>query len=90
MIEQTTFKLITTLAILASIGGCAIKSKGQTKQAPIATSSTSREDKEVTKQKQITYLKGHEQDMTTYVKEHNANIHQVSYDWDSIKTDCRR
>ena len=80
------FKLITTLALLASIGGCTIKSKEQTKQAPIATSSTSREDKEAINKKQIAYLKDHEQEMTTYVKEHNANIHQVSYDWDSVRT----
>ena len=31
-------------------------------------------------------MKEHEQEMTTYEKEHNAIIHQVSYDWDSIKT----
>lgn len=31
-------------------------------------------------------MKEHEQEMTAYVKAHNANIHQVSYDWDSIKT----
>ena len=86
MIKQTTFKLITILAILASIGGCTIKSKELTKQAPIATSSTSREDKEAINKKQIAYLKDHEQEMTAYVKAHNANITQVSYDWDSIKT----
>lgn len=86
MIKQTAFKLITILALLASIEGCTIKSKEQTKQAPIATPSTSIEDKETIKQKQLTYLKEHEREMTTYVKEHNANIHQVSYDWDSIKT----
>lgn len=51
MIKQTTFKLITILAILASIGGCTIKSKELTKQAPIATSSTSREDKEAINKK---------------------------------------
>ena len=80
------FKLITTLALLASIGGCTIKSKEQTKQAPIATSSTSREDKEAINKEQIAYLKEHEQEMTAYVKEHNVNIHQVSYDWDSVRT----
>ena len=37
--NETIFKLITTLALLASIGGCTIKSKEQTKQAPIATPS---------------------------------------------------
>ena len=57
MIKQTTFKLITTLALLASMGGCAIKSKEQTKPAPTATPSTTKEDKEATKQKQIAYLK---------------------------------
>ena len=86
MIKQTAFKLITTLALLASIGGCTINSKEQTKQVPIATSSTSREDKEAINKKQIAYLKDHEQEMTAYVKAHNANITQVSYDWDSIKT----
>ena len=86
MEKRTIFILISTLALLASIGGCTIKSKEQTKQAPIAAASTTKEDKEATKQKQIAYLKEHEQEMTAYVKAHNANIHQVSYDWDSIKT----
>ena len=86
MIKQTAFKLITTLALLASIGGCTINSKEQTKQAQTATSSSTKEDIEVIKPKQLAYLKEHEQEMTAYVKAHNANIHQVSYDWDSIKT----
>ncbi len=77
---------VTSKVALFSIEGCTIKSKEQTKQASIATSSTTKEDKEATKQNQITYLKEHEQEMTAYVKAHNANIHQVSYDWDSIKT----
>ena len=59
MIKQTVFKLITTLALLASIGGCTIKSKEQTKLAPIAAPSTTKEDKEATNQKQIAYLKEH-------------------------------
>ena len=46
--------------------------------------SSAKEDKEAIKQKQLAYLKEHEQ-MTAYVA-HNANFHQVSYDWDSIKT----
>lgn len=79
------FKLITTLAILVDMGGC-VKTKDQMKQAPIATPSTTKEDKEAINKKQIAYLKDHEQEMTAYVKEHNANIHQVSYDWDSVRT----
>ena len=72
MIKQTAFKLITTLALLASIGGCTIKSKEQTKQAPIVTPSTTKEDKEATKQKQITYLKEHEQEIVDFVKSKNS------------------
>ena len=86
MIKQTVFKLITTLALLACIGGCTIKSKEQTKQVQTVTSSSTKEDKEAIKQKQLAYLKEHEQEMTAYVKAHNANITQVTYDWDSIKT----
>ena len=88
MKKHTKIILLTVTSIVAlfSIEGCTIKSKKQTKQAPIATSSTSREDKEAINKKQIAYLKEHEQEMTAYVKAHNANITQVSYDWDSIKT----
>ena len=88
MKKHTKIILLTVTSIVAlfSIEGCTIKSKEQTKLAPIATPSTTKEDKEATKQNQITYLKEHEQEMTAYVKAHNANIHQVSYDWDSIKT----
>ena len=77
---------VTSIITLFSIEGCTIKSKEQTKQAQTVTSSSTKEDKEAIKQKQLAYLKEHEQEMTAYVKAHNANIHQVSYDWDSIKT----
>ena len=88
MMKHTKIILLTVTSIIAlfSIEGCTIKSKEQTKQVPIATSSSTKEDIEVIKQKQLAYLKDHEQEMTAYVKAHNANITQVSYDWDSIKT----
>lgn len=88
MKKHTKIILLTVPSIVAlfSIEGCTIKSKEQTKQVPIATSSSTKEDIEVIKQKQLAYLKDHEQEMTAYVKAHNANITQVSYDWDSIKT----
>ena len=77
---------VTSIIALFSIEGCTIKSKEQTKQAQTVTSSSTKEDKEAIKQKQLAYLKEHEQEMTAYVKAHNANIHQVSYDWDSVRT----
>ena len=85
MIKQTAFKLITILALLASIGGCTIKSKEQTKQAPIATSSTSREDKEAINKKQIAFLKEHEQEIVDFVKSKNSKIESVQVNWRDIR-----
>ena len=85
MIRQTAFKLITTLALLASVGGCTIKLKEQTKQAPIATPSTSKEDKEATKQKQIAYLKEHEKEIVDFVKSKNSKIESVQVNWSDIR-----
>ena len=82
---QTRQIMVTVVAIagILSFGGCVGKPKEQTKPINnIASSST----KEAIKQKQLAYLKEHEQEMTAYVKAHNANIHQVSYDWDSVWT----
>lgn len=82
---QTRQIMVTVVAIagILSLGGCVGNPKEQTKPMDhIASSST----KEAIKQKQLAYLKEHEQEMTAYVKAHNANITQVSYDWDSIKT----
>ena len=81
--------IVASISVLLSIGGCTVKHKDDTKQGKtIATSSTKdlKEDKEAIKKKLLNYLIDLEQVMTTYVKEHNAIIHQVSYDWDSIKT----
>lgn len=88
MKKHTKIILLTVPSIVAlfSIEGCTIKLKEQTKQVPIATSSSTKEDTEVIKQKQLAYLKEHEQEMTDYVKAHNADITQVSYDWNSIQT----
>ena len=82
---ETRQIVVTVVAIagILSFGGCVGKPKEQTKPINnIASSST----KEAIKQKQLAYLKEHEQEMTAYVKAHNANIHQVSYDWDSVRT----
>ena len=85
MIKQTAFKLITTLALLASIGGCTIKSKEETKPAPIATASTTKEDKEATKQKQIAYLKEHEKEIVDFVKSKSSKVESVQIYWDETQ-----
>lgn len=56
MKKQTIFKLMTTLAILVVMGGC-VKPKEQMKQAQTVASSSTKEDIEVIKQKQLAYLK---------------------------------
>ena len=89
MIRQTAFKLITTLALLASVGGCTIKLKEQTKQAPIATPSTSKEDKEATKQKQIAYLKEHEKEIIDFVKSKNSKMLKTINLYQFLGTDHR-
>ena len=70
---QTRQIMVTVVAIagILSLGGCVGNPKEQTKPMDHIASSSTKED---IKQKQL------------YVKAHNANIHQVSYDWDSIKT----
>lgn len=77
---------VTAIAGFLSLGGCVGNPKEQTKPMDHISSSSTKEDKKTIKQKQLAYLKEHEQEMTAYVKTHNANITQVSYDWDSIKT----
>ena len=85
---ETRQIMVTVAAIVGflSFGGCVGKPKEQTKPINHIASSSTKEDKKAIKQKQLAYLKEHEQEMTAYVKAQNANIHQVSYDWDSIKT----
>ena len=85
---QTRQIMVTVVAIagILSLGGCVGNPKEQTKPMDHISSSSTKEDKEAIKQNQLAYLKEHGQEMTAYVKAHNANITQVSYDWDSIKT----
>ena len=84
MIKQTVFKLITTIAVFVSMGGC-VKPKEQTKPEPIATPSTIKEDKEATKQKQIAYLKEHEKEIVAFVKSQNPKVESVQVNWSDIR-----
>lgn len=43
------------------------------------------EEKMATKEKQVAYLKEHEQEMNEYVKSQNPKITSVTYDWDSVR-----
>ena len=73
------------MVALFSIEGCTIKSKGQTKQAQTVTSTTTKEDKETIKQKQLAFLKEHEQEIVDLVKAQNSKVESVQIDWDQIQ-----
>ena len=85
--KHTKIILLTVTSIIAlfSIEGCTIKSKGQTKQAQTVTSSSTKEDKEAIKQKQLAYLKEHEQEIVDFVKSQNPKIESVQIDWDETQ-----
>ena len=84
MIKQMMFKLIATIAIFVSMGGC-VKQKEQTKQAQTVTSSSTKEDKEAIKQKQLAYLKEHEQEIVDFIKSKNSKIKSVQVNWSDIR-----
>lgn len=86
MKKHTKIILLTVTSIVAlfSIEGCTIKSKEQTKQAQTVTSSTTKEDKETIKQKQLAYLKEHEKEIVDFVKAQSPKIESVQIDWNSM------
>ena len=82
---KCTLKLLALMLIFTSIGGCTVKQKAHTKQAQIATSSTTKEDKETIKQKQLVYLKEHEEEIVDFVKSKSSKIESVQIYWDETQ-----
>ena len=87
MKKHTKIILLTVTSIIAlfSIEGYTIKSKEQTKQAQTVTSSTTKEEKETIKQKQLAYLKEHEKEIGDFVKAQNPKVESVQIDWNSMQ-----
>ena len=82
---KCTLKLLALMLIFTSIGGCIVKQKAHTKQAQTATSSSTKEDREVIKQKQLAYLKEHGQEIVDFVKAQNPKVESVQIDWDETQ-----
>lgn len=82
---KCTLKLLALMFIFTSIGGCSVKQKAHTKQVQTATSSSTKEDIEVIKQRQVDFLKKHESEITNYIKLNDPEVVRVKYDWDSVK-----
>ena len=82
--------IITTVAsivALVSIGGCAMTQKETNKQDKEVTSSKKaiKDDEEIIKQKQLAYLKDHEQEIIDFVKAQSPKVESVQIDWDGVR-----
>ena len=82
---KCTLKVIALMLIFTSIGGCTVKQKAHAKQAQTVTSSTTKEDREVIKQKQLAYLKEHEQEIVDFVKSKSSKVESVQIYWDQTQ-----
>ena len=80
--------LMIALAFILTIGclvGCVKQEREKSRQAQTVTSSTTKEDKETIKQKQLAYLKEHEQEIVDFVKAQNSKVESVQIDWDQTQ-----
>ena len=84
---QTRQIMVTVVAIAGflSLGGCVGKPKEQTKLINNIASSSTKEDKEAIKQKQLAYLKEHEKEIVDFVKAQSPKIESVQIDWNSMQ-----
>jgi len=82
---KCTLKLIALMLVFTSIGGCSVNQKAHTKQAQTTTSSSTEEDTEVLKQKQLAYIKEHEQEIVDFVKAQNPKVESVQINWDETE-----
>ena len=84
---KCALKVIALMLIFTSIGGCTVKQKAHTKQAKTVTTSSTKEDEdiEVIKQKQLVYLKEHEQEIVNFVKSKSSKVDSVQIYWDETQ-----
>ena len=88
--KKRTKSIIATIAsivTLVSLGGCAVTQKENNNQDKKVTSSKKaiKDDKEAIKQKQLAYLKNHEQEIIDLVKAQSPKIESVQIDWEETQ-----
>ena len=83
--EKMIFTLLALFVALLIITGCTVKSKEQLKQDKMNVSSSTKEDIEVIKQKQLVYLKEHEQEIVNFVKSKSSKVDSVQIYWDETQ-----
>ncbi|WP_128836115.1 hypothetical protein [Streptococcus sp. DD11] len=78
---------VASIVALVSIGGCAMTQKESNKQDKEVTSSKKaiKDDEEIIKQKQLAYLKDHEQEIIDFVKAQSPKVESVQIDWDGVR-----
>ena len=77
--------MLASIVALLSIGGCTVKQKEDTKQEKTNLSSSIKEDKKAIKQKQLSHLKEHEQEIVDFVKAQNSKVESVQINWDETE-----
>ena len=80
--------LMIALAFISTLGclvGCVKQDREKSKQTQTVTSSTTKEDTEGVKQKQLAYIKEHEQEIVDFVKAQSPKIESVQIDWNSMQ-----
>ena len=88
MMKKQINNLVIELAFILTIGclvGCVKQEREKSRQAQTAISSTTKEDEETIKQKQLTYLKEHEQEIVDFVKAQSPKVESVQIDWNSMQ-----
>ncbi|EGJ37078.1 lipoprotein [Streptococcus sanguinis SK49] len=78
---------VTSIVALISLGGCAMTQKESNKQDKKVTSTKKdiADDKEAVNQKQLAYLKKHEQEIIDLVKAQSQKVESVQIDWDQTQ-----
>ena len=78
---------IASIVALVSLGGCAMTQKESNKQDKKVASSKKaiKDDKEAIKQKQLAYLKNHEQEIIDLVKAQSPKVESVQIDWEETQ-----
>ena len=80
--------LMIVLAFISTLGclvGCVKQERDKSKQTQTVTSSSTKEDKEAIKQKQLAILKEHEQEIVDFVKAQNPKVESVQIYWDETE-----
>ena len=76
------------LAFISTLGclvGCVKQEREKSRREKIVASSSIKEDTEVFKQKQLAYLKDHEQEIVDFVKSKSSKVESIQIYWDETK-----